>query len=123
LARNQEYRENRGDPRGTRQKDHGNPLPDWFNGPDARTILNATRLHWGIENGMHCCLDVAFREDASAVHLRRAAANLGLVRMLALNLFRLDTGSTLSLPRKRKQAPWKPDYLLDLPGMQSMTEF
>ena len=24
--------------------------------PDAQTILNATRLHWGIENGLHRCL-------------------------------------------------------------------
>lgn len=91
--------------------------------PDARVILNATRLHWGIENGLHRCLDVAFREDASAVHLRQAAANLGVVRKLALNLFRLDTASKLSLPRKRKLAAWKPDYLFDLLGIQPMREF
>lgn len=91
--------------------------------PDARAILSATRLHWGIENGLHRCLDVAFREDASAVHLRRAAANLGVVRKLALNLFRFDAESKLSLPRKRKQAAWKPDYLFDLLGMQSVAEF
>lgn len=91
--------------------------------PDARAILNATRLHWGIENGLHRCLDVAFREDASAVHLRQAAANLGVVRKLALNLFRLDTASKLSLPRKRKHAAWKPNYLFDLLGIQPVTEF
>ncbi|GAC1437107.1 MAG: ISAs1-like element ISEc26 family transposase [Burkholderiaceae bacterium] len=91
--------------------------------PDAQAILSATRLHWGIENGLHRCLDVAFREDASAVHLRQAAANLGVVRKLALNLFRLDTTSKLSLPRKRKHAAWKPDYLFDLLGIQPMTKF
>jgi predicted transposase YbfD/YdcC len=91
--------------------------------PDARAILSATRLHWGIENGLHRCLDVAFREDASAVHLRQAAANLGVVRKLALNLFRLDTESKLSLPRKRKHAAWKPGYLFDLLGMRPVTEF
>ena len=91
--------------------------------PDARAILDASRLHWGVENGLHRCLDVAFREDASAVHLRQAAANLGVLRKLALNLFRLDTASKLSLPRKRKQAAWKPDYLFDLLGMQPRAEF
>jgi predicted transposase YbfD/YdcC len=91
--------------------------------PDARAILSATRLHWGIENGLHRCLDVAFREDASAIHLRQAAANLGVVRKLALNLFRLDAESKLSLPRKRKQAAWKPDYLFDLLSMQPVAEF
>lgn len=91
--------------------------------PDARTILSVARLHWGIENGLHRCLDVAFREDASAIHLRQAAANLGVVRKLALNLFRLDIESKLSLPRKRKQAAWRSDYLFDLLGMQPVTEF
>lgn len=90
--------------------------------PDAQAILSATRLHWGIENGLHRCLDVAFREDASAVHLRQAAANLGIVRKLALNIFRLDAGSKLSLPRKRKNAAWKPDYLFDLLGLQPVGE-
>lgn len=90
--------------------------------PDAQVILNATRLHWGVENGLHRCLDVAFREDASAVHLRQAAANLGVMRKLALNIFRLDTSSKLSLPRKRKNAAWKPDYLFDLLGLQTVSE-
>jgi len=90
--------------------------------PDAQVILNATRLHWGVENGLHRCLDVAFREDASAVHLRQAAANLGIMRKLALNIFRLDVSSKLSLPRKRKNAAWKPDYLFDLLGLQPTGE-
>ena len=90
--------------------------------PDAQTILNATRLHWGIENGLHRCLDVAFREDACAVHLRQAAANLGVIRKLALNLFRLDNSVKLSLPRKRKNAAWKPDYLFALLGMPLVSE-
>ena len=90
--------------------------------PDAQVIFNATRLHWGVENGLHLCLDVAFREDASAVHLRHAAGNLGVMRKLALNIFRLDTSSKLSLPRKRKNAVWKPDYLFDLLGLQPVSQ-
>lgn len=92
--------------------------------PDAREILTATRLHWGIENGLHRCLDVAFREDASAVHLRQAAANLGVLRKLAMNIFRLDTkNSKLSLPRKRKKAAWQPDYLFDMLDLQPLQQF
>lgn len=86
--------------------------------PDARMMLQATRFHWGVENGLHRCLDVAFREDASAIHLRQAAANLGILRKLAINIFRLDTSNKLSLPRKRKNAAWKPDYLFNLLGLQ-----
>lgn len=90
--------------------------------PDAQVILNATRLHRGVENGPHRCLDVACREDASAVHLRQAAANLGVMRKLALNIFRLDASTKLSLPRKRKNAAWKPDYLFDLLGLQPVSQ-
>lgn len=90
--------------------------------PDAQVILSAARLHWGIENGLHRCLDVAFREDASAVHLRQATANLGVMRKLALNIFRLDTNNKLSLPRKRKNAAWKPDYLFNLLGLEPINQ-
>ncbi len=39
------------------------------------------------------------------------------MRKLALNILRLDSCSKLSLPRKRKNAAWKPDYLFDLRGL------
>ena len=75
--------------------------------PNAGEILRAARLHWGIENGFHRCLDVAFREDASAIRLRNAAANFALLRRFALNLFGLDVASKKSLPKKRKAAAWR----------------
>jgi hypothetical protein len=61
--------------------------------------------------------------DASTVHLRNAAANLDVVRKLALNLFRLDTTSDLSLPRKPKHAAWNLDYLFDLLDIQPKDDF
>lgn len=81
--------------------------------PNAGEILRAARLHWGIENGSHRCLDVAFREDASAIRLRNATANFALLRRFALNLLRLDKGSKKSLPRKRKAAAWNSHYVAD----------
>lgn len=90
--------------------------------PNAQEILRAVRLHWGIENGLHRCLDVAFREDASAIWLRNAAANFGLLRRFALNQFRLDKESKKSLPKKRKAAAWNPDYLVRLLNLQSIQQ-
>ena len=29
----------------------------------AEPFAKAVRMHWGIENGLHWCLDVAFNED------------------------------------------------------------
>ena len=90
--------------------------------PNASEILRAVRLHWGIENGFHRCLDVAFREDASAIRLRNAAANFALLRRFALNLFRLDKSRVKSLPKKRKAAAWNSQYAADLLNLQPLTE-
>ncbi|MDR0716586.1 MAG: ISAs1 family transposase, partial [Azoarcus sp.] len=74
-------------------------------------ILHAVRTHWGIENGLHWCLDMTFGEDASLVRLRNAAQNFSFLRRLALNLLRADTSRSISLPRKLKTAAYNPDYL------------
>jgi predicted transposase YbfD/YdcC len=78
---------------------------------DSRRILHAVRAHWGIENGLHWCLDVTFGEDASPIRLRNAALNFSFLRRLAINLFRADKSRSTSLPKKRKAAAWNPDYL------------
>lgn len=90
--------------------------------PNASEILRAVRLHWGIENGFHRCLDVAFREDASAIRLRNAAANFALLRRFALNLFRLDKSNSKSLPKKRKAAAWNSQYVVELLKLQPVQE-
>ena len=78
---------------------------------DSRRILHAVRSHWGIENGLHWCLDVTFGEDASAIRLRNAAQNFSFLRRLALNLFRADKSRSISLPRKIKTAAYNPAHL------------
>ena len=78
---------------------------------DSRHILHAVRSHWGIENGLHWCLDVTFGEDASAIRLRNAAQNFSFLRRLALNLFRADKSRSISLPRKIKTAAYNPAHL------------
>jgi len=80
------------------------------------------RLHWGIENGFHRCLNVDFREDASAIRLRNAAAHFALLRRFALNLFRLDKRSKKSLPKKRKAAAWNSGYVVDLLNLRPLQE-
>ena len=78
---------------------------------DSRRILHAVRSHWGIENGLHWCLDVTFGEDASLIRLRNAAQNFSFLRRVALNLFRTDKSRSISLPRKLKTAAYNPAYL------------
>lgn len=59
--------------------------------PDANALANVVRAHWGIENRVHWCLDVALNDDQMRARVKNAGANLAIVRRLVLNLFRLDT--------------------------------
>ncbi|VTS01173.1 transposase : Transposase, IS4 family OS=Moorea producens 3L GN=LYNGBM3L_68850 PE=4 SV=1: DDE_Tnp_1_assoc: DDE_Tnp_1 [Gemmata massiliana] len=69
------------------------------------------RNHWGIENGLHWCLDIAFREDDSRARAGHAGANLGMIRRVALSLLqRADTKG--SIRTRRMKAAWDDQYLL-----------
>jgi len=54
----------------------------------AKTLLEATRRHWGIENSLHWSLDVTFREDDSRVRKDHGPQNLAVRRQIALNLLK-----------------------------------
>lgn len=79
--------------------------------PNAKELAKAIRAHWEIENKVHWCLDVSFREDHSRARVKHAAQNLALLRRLTLNILRKDTRSKRSLNIKRRLASWKPEYL------------
>lgn len=78
---------------------------------DSCRILHVVRIHWGIENSPHWCLDVTFGEDASPIRLRNVAQNFSFLCRLAVNLFRADKSRSISLPRKLKTAAYNPAYL------------
>lgn len=78
---------------------------------DARMIGAAIRSHWGIENRLHWVLDLAFREDESRVRTGAAAANLAVLRKLALSIIQHDPTRTTGVAASRKRAGWDSDYL------------
>ena len=79
---------------------------------DARSLLQAGRRHWGIENSLHWVLDMAFREDESRIRIGHAAHNLSILRRMALNLLRRETTAKGGMAARRKQAGWNDGYLL-----------
>lgn len=81
---------------------------------DVRTFAEAARGHWGIENGQHWILDVAFREDESRVRVDHGAENVAVLRRIALNLLRQDTTTKAGTHARRLKAGWDEDYLLHL---------
>jgi hypothetical protein len=70
------------------------------------------RNHWGIENGLPWVLDVAFREDDSRTCAGHAAANLGMLRRVALSLLK-RTKVKGSIRTRRLGTGWD-DYLLQV---------
>lgn len=76
----------------------------------AGTLGERVRGHWGIENGLHWCLDVSFGEDANRTRGKNAGANLGMVRRVAASLLKQDPKRG-SIKAKRLTAAWDPDYL------------
>ena len=79
--------------------------------PQAKTLAQAIRSHWGIENEVHWILDVEFREDESRIRKENSPVNFAMIRRLALNLLRADDRPR-SLKIKRKRCGWSPAYLL-----------
>jgi len=76
----------------------------------AAEMAGYVRGHWGVENGLHWCLDVSFREDANRTRDTNAGANLGMVRRVAASLLKQDPGKG-SIKAKRLNAAWDQNYL------------
>lgn len=85
----------------------------------ASVLAGYIRGHWGIENSLHWCLDVSFREDESRTRLGHAAANLALLRRVALSLLK-QTKTKGSIKARCMKAGWDNEYLLQV--LQKITE-
>jgi predicted transposase YbfD/YdcC len=80
----------------------------------APTIAKAVREHWGIENGLHWCLDISFREDHCRVRKDHAPENFAILRHMAMNLLKRENTLKGGIQTKRLKAGWDQDYLLKI---------
>ena len=78
--------------------------------PQAQTILEGTRHHWGIENKLHWVLDVAFREDDSRIRTGYAPENMAVLRHMAVNMLKQDTSVKGGIKNKRLRCAWDDRY-------------
>jgi len=81
---------------------------------DAMCFAQAVREHWGVENSLHWVLDVSFREDECRIRQGPGAQNLAILRHMALNLLRRETGHKRGIKARRKRAGWDRDYLFQV---------
>jgi predicted transposase YbfD/YdcC len=79
-----------------------------------KRLAGAVRQHWGIENGLHWVLDVAFNEDRMRQRDRHGIENLALLNRLAVSILRQDETVKGGVKCKRKAAGWDDNYLLQL---------
>lgn len=80
--------------------------------PRAKSLGTAIRKHWGIENGQHWVLDVAFSEDAARQQDRNGSTNLGALRRLIVSLLRQETTLKRGAKAKRMVCALDTNYLL-----------
>jgi predicted transposase YbfD/YdcC len=81
-----------------------------------RRFAECVRGHWGIENSLHWCLDVTFREDDSRLRDRHAADNVAWLKRFAISLLKQQTDKE-SIAMRRRMAGWNPEYLAKVIGL------
>jgi len=81
---------------------------------DAKRFAEAVRDHWSVENSLHWCLDISFREDDCRIRKGHAPENLAIIRRFALSLIKRDPLRKIGVKATRKRAGWSNDYLQHL---------
>lgn len=77
---------------------------------EAERFGKSVREHWGVENGLHWALDVIFCEDKHRYQKRIGAANLSLMRKIALGVLTRDTTVKKGRATKQMKALSSPTY-------------
>ena len=81
---------------------------------DLEEFADSVRKHWSIENQLHWCLDVIFREDASRARKNNSPLNLNVLRKIALNLVSQAQYKRISKKRLMFRAALEPTLFLDI---------
>ncbi len=78
---------------------------------DITAFARAVRGHWGIENNLHWCLDVAFSEDSSRARKDNSPLNLNVLRKTALPLLKNTDLGRMGIKKKMFRAALSTDTL------------
>ena len=77
-------------------------------------FADSVRKHWSIENQLHWCLDVIFREDASTARKDHSPLNLNVLRKTALHLVSQAQYGRISKKRMMFKAALEPELFLKI---------
>lgn len=77
---------------------------------DIKLFAKSVRGHWGIENALHWCLDVTFREDESRLRERTLSNNVAWLKRFAISLLK-QVRDKRSVAMRRRRCGWNENYL------------
>ena len=81
---------------------------------DLEEFADSVRKHWFIENQLHWCLDVIFREDASRARKDNSPLNMNILRKTALNLVSQAQYKRISKKKLMFRAALEPELFLSI---------
>ena len=87
---------------------------------DAERMGTVVRGHWGVENGLHWSLDVAYGEDQARMLEGNSAENFSILRRITLNLLKPDKTVKVGIKNKRLKAGWDDAYREKILGIQAI---
>jgi len=73
-------------------------------------FAKVVRRHWAIENTLHWCLDVTFREDDNRVRERNLTNNMAWLKRFAISLLK-QVPDNKSVAMRRRACGWSEKYL------------
>jgi predicted transposase YbfD/YdcC len=71
---------------------------------DIKDFAYAVRKHWSIENQLHWCLDVVFREDSAKACKDNSPLNMNILRKTSLSLLKKADLGRIGLRKKMRRA-------------------
>jgi len=81
---------------------------------DVKEFTYAVRKHWSVENQLHWCLDVVFREDDARARKDNSPLNMNVLRKAALSLLKTVNWGRIGLKKKMFIAALNPNKLLEV---------
>jgi len=80
---------------------------------DVKLFAKAARAHWGVENSLHWCLDMTFKEDYNRTRKDFSAENMAVVRHIVLDILKQHPAK-ISVARKRRRCSYDDKFLAEV---------
>ena len=84
---------------------------------DIEAFAKYAREHWGIENKLHWCLDIGFREDDCRIRAGLASENMASIRHIVISMLKNEKSYKGGIISKRNKAGWDEKYMRKVIGI------